>query len=94
MIRPARVALSAALALTLAASGAASAAAAPPSAAVGAPADAASWAADTWRSMAAMADPSTGLPADNIGGDLSPASRARYTSPTNIGAYIWSAVAA
>ncbi|MFC4022020.1 glucoamylase family protein [Micromonospora sp. GCM10011542] len=94
MIRPARVALSAALALTLAASGAASAAAAPPSAGVGAPTGAASWAADTWRSMAAMADPTTGLPADNIGGDLSPTSRARYTSPTNIGAYIWSAVAA
>jgi Putative glucoamylase/Protein of unknown function (DUF3131) len=50
--------------------------------------------ADTWRSMAAMADPGTGLVADNIGGDLSPASRAEYTSPTNIGAYIWSAVAA
>ena len=44
--------------------------------------------------MAAMADPGTGLVADNIGGDLSPASRAKYTSPTNIGAYIWSAVAA
>ncbi len=50
--------------------------------------------ADTWRSMAAMADPGTGLVADNIGGDLSSASRAKYTSPTNIGAYIWSAVAA
>jgi len=50
--------------------------------------------ADTWRSMAAMADSGTGLVADNIGGDLSPASRAEYTSPTNIGAYIWSAVAA
>jgi hypothetical protein len=50
--------------------------------------------ADTWRSMVAMADPGTGLVADNIGGDLSSASRAKYTSPTNIGAYIWSAVAA
>lgn len=50
--------------------------------------------ADTWRSMAAMADPGTGLVSDNIGADLSPASRAEYTSPTNIGAYIWSAVAA
>ncbi|MEP6761370.1 MAG: glucoamylase family protein [Sporichthyaceae bacterium] len=50
--------------------------------------------ADTWRSMAAMADPGTGLVSDHIGGDLSPATRAEYTSPTNIGAYIWSAVAA
>ena len=50
--------------------------------------------ADTWRSMAAMADPGTGLVSDNISGNLSPASRAEYTSPTNIGAYIWSAVAA
>src|SRR5688572_25353280 len=50
--------------------------------------------ADTWRSMAAMAEPGTGLVSDNIAGDLSPASRAKYTSPTNIGAYIWSAVAA
>ncbi|HEX6681492.1 MAG TPA: glucoamylase family protein [Candidatus Limnocylindrales bacterium] len=52
------------------------------------------WAADTWRSMAAMVAPETGLPADNIGGALDPASRARYTSPTNIGSYIWSAIAA
>jgi hypothetical protein len=52
------------------------------------------WATDTWRSMAAMVVPSTGLPADNIGGQLDPATRARYTSPTNIGSYIWSAIAA
>ncbi len=52
------------------------------------------YAADTWRSMAAMADPGTGLVSDNVGADLTPASRAEYTSPTNIGAYIWSAVAA
>jgi len=52
------------------------------------------YAADTWRSMAAMADPRTGLVADNIGGDLDPGDRAAYTSPTNIGAYLWSAVAA
>ncbi len=50
--------------------------------------------ADTWRSIRAMADPATGLVSDNIGGDLSPASRAEYTSPTNIGAYMWSAIAA
>ena len=50
--------------------------------------------ADTWRSMAAMADERTGLVSDNIGADLSPASRSEFTSPTNIGAYMWSAVAA
>jgi len=52
------------------------------------------WAADTWRSMAAMVAPQTGVPADNIDGDLSPASRSRYTSPTNIGSYMWSAITA
>ena len=52
------------------------------------------YAADTWRSMAAMADPRTGLVSDNVGGDLSPDDRAEYTSPTNIGAYMWSAIAA
>ena len=50
--------------------------------------------ADTWRSFEAMAVPATGLPADNIGGDLDPASRSAFTSPTNIGAYLWSTVAA
>ena len=50
--------------------------------------------ADTWRSMAAMADPGTGLVSDNVGGDLNPTDRAAYTSPTNIGAYMWSAVVA
>ena len=50
--------------------------------------------ADTWRSMDAMTDPATGLPADNIGGDLAPTSRSGYTSPTNIGAYLWSTVVA
>jgi hypothetical protein len=44
--------------------------------------------------MAAMADPRTGLVSDNIGGRLHPGSRADYTSPTNIGAYMWSAVVA
>jgi hypothetical protein len=52
------------------------------------------YAADTWRSMAAMADPSTGLVSDNIAGDLNPATRAAYTSPTNIGAYLWSTIGA
>lgn len=50
--------------------------------------------ADTWRSMDAMVVPSTGLPADNIGGSLKPGSRAAYTSPTNIGAYLWSTAVA
>jgi len=49
---------------------------------------------DTWRSFTAMVAPETGLPADNIDGDLDPASRSRYTSPTNIGSYLWSAIVA
>jgi hypothetical protein len=52
------------------------------------------YAADTWRSLVAMVDPATGLPADNITGDLDPASRSAYTSPTNIGGYLWSALVA
>src|SRR6476659_5835132 len=52
------------------------------------------YAKDTWRSMAAMTDPATGLPADNIDGALRTATRSRYTSPTNIGAYLWSTVVA
>jgi len=52
------------------------------------------YAADTWRSIAALVDPASGLPSDNIDGALDPASRARYTSPTNIGMYLWSTVAA
>jgi hypothetical protein len=52
------------------------------------------YAEDTWASMAAMADPGTGLVSDNIGGDLDEGDLARYTSPTNIGAYMWSAVVA
>jgi hypothetical protein len=42
--------------------------------------------------MVAMTHPDTGLPADNITGDLS--TRSGYTSPTNIGGLMWSAVAA
>ena len=49
---------------------------------------------DTWKSFEAMAVPGTGLPADNIGGDLSAGSRSGFTSPTNMGAYLWSTVAA
>jgi hypothetical protein len=51
------------------------------------------WVADTWRSMVAMVVPRTGIPADNIDGDLRPTSRAAYTSPTNVASYIWSAIA-
>src|SRR3954464_10252766 len=50
------------------------------------------YARDTWRSLTAMADPVTGLVADNISGDL--AVKSAYTSPTNIGGYLWSAVVA
>jgi hypothetical protein len=52
------------------------------------------YAAATWKSFEAMAHPDTGMPDDNIGGDLSPESRGGYTSPTNIGAYLWSTTAA
>jgi LPXTG-motif cell wall-anchored protein len=52
------------------------------------------YAADTYDSLAAMTDPATGLPADNIGGALDPATRSAYTSPTNIGGYLWSTVMA
>jgi hypothetical protein len=51
-----------------------------------------SYARDTWRSLVAMTDPATGLVADNVSGDLSVPST--YTSPTNIGGYMWSAVVA
>ena len=52
------------------------------------------WATDTWASLVAMADPSTGLPADNISGPLASPTRSGYTSPTNIGGYLWSTVVA
>ncbi|MEV5407509.1 glucoamylase family protein [Thermopolyspora sp. NPDC052614] len=50
------------------------------------------YARDTWRSMTASVEPGTHLIADNIDGTLR--TRSRYTSPTNIGAYLWSTVAA
>ncbi len=50
------------------------------------------YASDTWTSLDAMTDERTGLPADNITGDLSQS--AQYTSPTNIGGYLWSTVTA
>lgn len=49
------------------------------------------YARDTWRSLTAMTGP-TGLVADNTTGDL--ATPSAYTSPTNIGGYLWSAVVA
>ncbi|MFF2051182.1 glucoamylase family protein [Leifsonia sp. NPDC058194] len=52
------------------------------------------WAADTWRSLDAMTIPAVGLPADNIDGALDPASASGHTSPTNIGGYLWSTLAA
>ena len=52
------------------------------------------WAADTWAGFVAMTNPQTGLPSDNIGGELDPATRSHYTSPTNIAMYIWATIAA
>ncbi|MEJ7794088.1 MAG: DUF3131 domain-containing protein, partial [Nocardioides sp.] len=52
------------------------------------------YAEDTWRSFEAMTVLRTGLPADNVGGNLKPGTRSEFTSPTNIGAYLWSTVAA
>jgi hypothetical protein len=49
---------------------------------------------DTWRSFTAMVDPDTGLVSDNVAGSLAGNSRAHYTSPTNIGAYLWSTTVA
>jgi hypothetical protein len=49
------------------------------------------WARTTWASMAAMTDPVSGLPADVLNAD---GSTSVQTSTTNIGAYLWSAVAA
>lgn len=48
------------------------------------------YAADTWQSFVALTYPN-GLPSDNINVD---GTLAQYTSPTNIGAYIWSTLAA
>lgn len=49
------------------------------------------YAADTWRSFEAMTFDETGLPADNL--DIH-GERSAYTSPTNIGVYLWSTIAA
>jgi len=44
--------------------------------------------------MVAMTDERAGLTADNIDGPLSNPNRSGYTSPTNIGGYMWSAIVA
>jgi len=49
------------------------------------------YAADTWRSFELLVDPGTGLPSDNVAAD---GTRSRYTSPTNVGTYLWSTLAA
>jgi hypothetical protein len=49
------------------------------------------YAADTWRSFELLVDPGTGLPSDNVTVD---GIRSRYTSPTNVGTYLWSTLAA
>lgn len=48
---------------------------------------------DTWRFYGADVDVNTALPRDNIGFEGAPAF-GNYTSPTNIGVYMWSIVAA
>ncbi|MFE4196547.1 glucoamylase family protein [Paenarthrobacter sp. NPDC056912] len=52
------------------------------------------WAEDTWKSLVAMTDPRTGLPADYIGDSITQPKRSGFTSPTNIGGYLWSTVVA
>jgi hypothetical protein len=52
------------------------------------------YASDTWRSFVHLVDPGTGLPADNIAGSLAANTRSGYTSPTNIGMYMWATLAA
>jgi hypothetical protein len=49
------------------------------------------YAAGTWKSFELLLDPSTGLPSDNVS---AAGERSRYTSPTNVGAYLWSTLAA
>jgi hypothetical protein len=49
------------------------------------------YAADTWRSFQLLLDPATALPSDNVS---AAGERSRYTSPTNIGAYLWSTLGA
>ena len=49
------------------------------------------YAADTWHSFDLLVDAHTGLPDDNVTAD---GERSGYTSPTNIGAYLWSTLGA
>ncbi len=49
------------------------------------------YARDTWSSFVAMTDADSGLPADSLNAD---GTRSVQTSTTNIGAYMWSALAA
>jgi hypothetical protein len=49
------------------------------------------YAQDTWHSFEMLEHESTGLPSDNVSAT---GERSKYTSPTNIGAYLWSTVAA
>ena len=49
------------------------------------------YAAATWHSFELMTNPATGLTADNVSAE---GTRAKYTSPTNIGSYIWSTLSA
>jgi hypothetical protein len=49
------------------------------------------YAADTWHSFDLLLDEDTGLPDDNVSAD---GARGGYTSPTNIGAYLWSTLGA
>src|SRR5678815_1052061 len=57
-------------------------------------AELAGYARATWRSFVELVEPSSGLPADYIGGDLRPETRSRYTSPTNIAMYLWAIIGA
>jgi hypothetical protein len=50
------------------------------------------YAADTWKFFRAAVNPSTHLPMDNIGFDGAP--QGPYTSPTDIGVYLWSVLSA
>jgi hypothetical protein len=49
------------------------------------------YAADTWHSFDLLVDARSGLPDDNVTAD---GRRGGYTSPTNIGAYLWSTLGA
>jgi hypothetical protein len=48
----------------------------------------------TWHSFVKLTVADTGLPADSIDGELCAATRARYTSPTNVAMLLWSVLVA